>query len=325
MGEFDAIPVLDLAPLKSGEDTSQLARAFRTAYGETGFAYVINHGIDPDLKAEIFAASKAFHALPDAAKQSNALNSQHRGYIAINTSTDVNSDLAEVTKPNQSASFMMMREDAHADPAVYLSGPNQWPALEGFRETCEAYAQAMSDLGYRLMTLALEAIGARDPHVLAAFETPTIWLRLLRYPPQPAQAPDDLYGSAPHKDFGCLTLLAQDDVGGLQVQTPSGAWVDAPPRADAFVVNVGDMLHRMSNGILRSTPHRVINTTGRERYSVPFFYDPHVSHSVAPVPGTGAPKFAPVTFGEFLKEELEAAYDAHPSPAPKPQDGAASP
>lgn len=311
MTEFTGIPVLDLAPLIRGGNTRALAQDFAKAYGQTGFGYVINHGINPELRAGVFKAAKRFHALPDAAKMAISLDHNHRGYIAINTSTDVNSDLAEVTKPNQSASFMMMREDARVDPDVYLSGPNQWPELDGFRDACEAYVHAMTDLGVKLMGLALDALGVADPTILRAFDVPTIWLRLLHYPPQPPQAPDDLFGSAPHKDFGCLTILAQDDVGGLQVQTPAGHWVDAPPREDAFVVNVGDMLHRMSNGKLLSTPHRVINTSGRERYSVPFFFDPHVSTNVAPLPGTGEAKFAPLNFGDFLRRELQAGYDAH--------------
>ena len=311
MTEFTDIPVLDLGPLIAGEDTIELARAFAKAYGETGFGYVINHGVDPALRQSVFAASEQFHALPLEAKEAIALDHCHRGYIAINTSTDINSDLAEVTKPNQSASFMMMREDAAVQPGVYLSGPNQWPALEGFREACEAYDEAMSNLGRKLMVLALEALEIEDESILATFDVPTTWLRLLHYPPQSPQAPDDLYGSAPHKDFGCLTLLAQDDVGGLQVQTPAGNWVDAPPLEGALVVNVGDMLHRLSNGRLLSTPHRVINASGRERYSVPFFFDPHVSTRIAPLPGTGTPRFEAVNFGAFLRAELEAGYDAH--------------
>ena len=313
MAEFTHIPVLDLAPLIAGQDTSSLAQEFAKAYGDTGFAYVVNHGVDPNLRAAVFTASAQFHDLPAETKEAIALNQLHRGYIAINTSTDVNSELANVTKPNQSASFMMMREDCEAEADVYLSGPNQWPELEGFREACEAYVIAMSDLGRRLMGLALDALGVQDRTILAAFETPTIWLRLLHYPPQPHQAPDDLFGSAPHMDFGCLTLLAQDDVGGLQVQTPAGNWVEAAPLDGALVVNLGDMLHRLSNGRLRSTPHRVINAPGRERYSVPFFFDPHVSTTIAPLPGTGKPQFEPMNFGEFLRSELEAGYDAHKS------------
>ena len=311
MTDFSEIPVLDLAPLIALQDTNALERDFLETYGQTGFGYVINHGIDPALRAQVFNASRRFHALPIDTKQAVALDQNHRGYIAINTSTDVNSDLAEVTKPNQSASFMAMREDTEADPEIYLSGPNQWPELVGFREACEAYVDAMSDLARLLMQLALKALAIEDQSILSAFDTPTTWLRLLHYPPQPPQAPDDLYGSAPHKDFGCLTLLSQDDVGGLQVQTPSGDWVDAQPMEQALVVNVGDMLHRMSNGKLISTPHRVINATGRERFSVPFFYDPHVSTQIAPLPGTGIPRFEAINFGDFLRGELEASYDAH--------------
>jgi len=95
------------------------------------------------------------------------------------------------------------------------------------------------------------------------------------------------------------------------VRTPSGNWVDAPRIPGSFVVNVGDMLHRLSNGRLLSTPHRVINRSGRERYSCPFFYDPNVDTVIEPLPGTGSPHFAPIRFDDFLRGELEAAYDAH--------------
>ncbi len=206
---------------------------------------------------------------------------------------------------------MIMREDAVADDAIYLSGPNQWPDLAGFRETCAAYVAVMSKLGRQLTGLALDAIGAQDHAILKAFDEPTTWLRLLHYPPQPAMSPDDLYGSAPHKDFGCLTLLAQDRVGGLQVMTPAGEWIDAPHIPGSFVVNVGDMLNRMSNGRLLSTPHRVVNRSGRERYSCAFFYDPHVTATIEPLAGTGSPRFTPITFGDFLRDELEASYQAH--------------
>ena len=304
--EFTHIPVVDLAT----RDEAALIGQFEAAYAISGFGYLINHGIDQTLIDAVFEASRRFHAMPMADKQRIAVNRSHRGYIALGSSTDVTTDLATVTKPNQSASFMMMREDAAADPAVYLSGPNQWPDLPDFRPVLETYHSAMCQLGQRMMALALRAAGA-ELDFLDAFEPPTTWLRLLHYPPRPPEAAADLYGSAPHRDFGCLTFLAQDPVGGLQVQTPQGAWVDAPYRPGSFVMNVGDMLHRLSNGHLRSTPHRVINRSGQSRYSVPFFYDPHVSAEIAPLPGTGAPRFEPLNFGAFLRAELEAGYEAH--------------
>jgi isopenicillin N synthase-like dioxygenase len=313
--EFTDIPILDLAPLR-GDDWHHLAQEFRDAYATTGFAYVINHGVDEALVDQVFAASRAFHALPLAEKMTVSLNDLHRGYIAINTSTDVNSKLADVKKPNQSASFMMMHEDEIAREDVYLSGPNQWPALPGFRQALETYNYAMNGLGEKLMQLALLACEVQDTSTLAGFQPATTWLRLLHYPPMPAQSHDDLYGSAPHTDFGCLTILAQDGVGGLQVQTPAGQWIDAPKINGSFVVNVGDMLHRMSNGLLRSTPHRVINRSGQERYSCPFFYDPHVDFDVRPLTPAQTPLFPPSNFGEFLRQELGASYDRH-KPEPR--------
>ncbi|WP_299350146.1 2OG-Fe(II) oxygenase family protein [uncultured Shimia sp.] len=310
MTEFTDIPVIDASALYDGDQTT-LIDAFRKAYGTTGFGYIVNHGIDPALVEAVFDASRRFHALPMDAKMAISVDRNHRGYIPIDTSTDVNSTLAEVTKPNQSASFMMMREDAVEIPGQFLSGPNQWPDLPEFRGVLEAYTQALSQLGYALMQVALQAAGVTDLSIMFAFETPTTWLRLLHYPPAPAQAPDDLFGSAPHTDFGCLTILAQDDVGGLQVRTPAGNWVDAPRIPGSFVVNVGDMLHRLSNGRLLSTPHRVINRSGRERYSCPFFYDPNVATEISPQPGTGTARFQPIGFDDFLRGELEAAYDAH--------------
>jgi isopenicillin N synthase-like dioxygenase len=315
MSDFSSIPVLDVRAIFSDDQSAKraLAQDFARAYGDVGFAYVTGHGIPDRLIDQIFAASARFHALPRAEKMALALDHNHRGFIPINTSTDVTTTLAEVTRPNQSESFMVMREDAPGTPG-YLSGPNQWPNLPGFRADVMAYHDAMAVLGHRLMEIAALALGAEPTEVLPAFDTPTTWLRLLHYPPtDPAET--DLYGSAPHKDFGCLTLLAQDDVGGLQVQTPAGDWVDAPRLPGSFVVNVGDMLHRWSNGRLRSTPHRVINASGRERYSCPFFYDPHVSTVIAPLPATitadRPAQYGPIEFGAFLRSELEASYDQH--------------
>jgi isopenicillin N synthase-like dioxygenase len=320
MTEFSNIPVLDVSALYGDDPKAiqSLATQFRETYATTGFGYIVGHAIAPDLVARVFAASKAFHALPKAEKLKIALDKNHRGFLPINTSTDVNSKLAEVKRPNQSESFMMMREDATDSADVtsgaYLAGPNQWPDLQGFREDVTAYHDAMSDLGRRLAKLVALALDLPSDVFDAAFERPTTWLRLLYYPSTDPAEGDDLYGSAPHTDFGFLTFLAQDEIGGLQVQTPAGNWVDAPKIENSFVLNVGDILNRWSGGVLKSTPHRVINRSGKARYSCPFFFDPHVSTVVAPL---GHQKdqttFEPIKFGAFLRAELEASYDAHKS------------
>ncbi len=324
MAKFN-VPVIDIAAAH-GSDLQKkrlLAGEIFQAYAVSGFGYVVNHGVPEELIERVFAASARFHGLPADVKMSVELNHLHRGYIPINTSTDVNSKLAEVRHPNQSESFMIMREDGPASPDVlagaYLAGPNQWPVLEGFRRDVVEYHDAMLELARKLVEVVALSLDA-DVDFLSAFDRPTTWLRLLYYPPtyssekQRSEA-SGVYGSAPHTDFGCLTLLAQDAVGGLQVQTPTGEWLDVPRIPGSFVVNVGDMLHRWSNGRLRSTPHRVINTSGKARYSCPFFYDPNVATNIAPLPTCVSegepPQFDAVNFGDFLKSELEAGYTKH--------------
>ena len=304
-------PKIDISEIEEKEFSRRLLQDFFSAYNKYGFGYIINHGIEKTLIEQLFQVSKQFHSQPLSEKMRVALDHNHRGYIAINTSTDVNSKLADVKKPNQSESFMMMREDKSELPDVYLSGPNQWPKLENFKEVLEKYTFKMTKLGRNLMRLALLSSGVKDLSVMQSLDTPTIWLRLLHYPPISRNSPSDLYGSAPHTDFGCLTILAQDEIGGLQVQTREGEWIDVPKLEGSFVVNVGDMLSRYTNGLLRSTPHRVINKSGKERFSCPFFFDPHTNAVVQPLKGTGKPKFSPINFGEFLREELEASYEKH--------------
>ena len=305
------IPKIDISEIEEKEFSRTLLQDFFSAYNKYGFGYIINHGIEKTLIEQLFQVSKQFHSQPLSEKMRVALDHNHRGYIAINTSTEVNSKLADVKKPNQSESFMMMREDKSELPDVYLSGPNQWPKLENFKEVLEKYTFNMTKLGRNLMRLALLSSGVKDLSVMQSLDTPTIWLRLLHYPPISKNSPSDLYGSAPHTDFGCLTILAQDEIGGLQVQTREGEWIDVPKLEGSFVVNVGDMLSRYTNGLLRSTPHRVINKSGKERFSCPFFFDPHTNAVVQPLKGTGKPKFSPINFGEFLREELEASYEKH--------------
>ncbi len=329
MTESQHIPVIDVAAIRApgSPEYHALAKEFYRVYSTIGFSYIINHGVPDELVERVFLASEKFHSLPLEQKMAVELNRQHRGFIPINTSTDVNSTLADVSHPNQSESFMVMREDAIDSPTVlagdYLSGANQWPELAGFRADVMAYNDAMSSLAGKLIGVVSQALAAA-PRLAESFQLPTSWLRLLYYPPDKRSlneaASHGIYGSAPHTDFGCLTLLAQDDIGGLQVQSGDGKWIDVPRLESSFVVNVGDMLHRWSNGLLRSTPHRVINASARARYSCPFFYDPHVTTNIAPlescVSRDNPAQYESVNFGEFLQMELEAGYSHHKKPTP---------
>lgn len=319
------VPTISLGNGSIDHDAA-IATELVEVYSSVGFAQIIDTGLAPEPRRRVFEASRRFHALPLQTKQSIALDARHRGFIAMASSTDRNSSVETVSEPNRSESFMMLREDAPDDPDVlagtYLAGPNQWPPdalgfdAAAFRAACQAYNSEMSALGHRLLTLLEIGLGVSRGALADAFTKPTTWLRLLHYPPVEPEAAANVFGSAPHRDFGALTLLSQDGVGGLSVRAPDGQWLDVPPREDALVVNVGDMLHRWTNGLLLSTPHRVDNRSGRERYSIPFFYDPHVETHIAPLEAcvkatTGTVDFETVRFGSFLRSELAASYDRH--------------
>ena len=290
MDSFRSIPIIDIGDINEtgGSKIDSLVKKLKKTYGEIGFAYIVNHNIDPYLIEDLFQKSQDFHSLPYETKMKIELNELHRGFIPINTSTDRNSKFAEVTKPNQSESFIMMREANEDDPAVqkgdFLAGPNQWPLeIRGFRKTLTSYFDAMTKLCQKICSVIAIALGTDPVSFAAEFEPPTTFLRLLRYPPIPSDTPNEIYGSAPHSDFGCITLLAQDKTGGLQVMNRQGHWINSPYIKDTFVMNFGDMLQRWSNGLLISTPHRVINKSGKERYSCPFFYEPNINAKVSPL------------------------------------------
>ena len=325
-----SIPVIDLEGSLSvdGDDVARVAKALYQALSTIGFAYIRGHTVAPATTAAAFAASREFHASSLAQKQSLAINAFHRGYMGMATSTIVTSSVARVTQPNMSESLMVMHELPPDDPALRagepMQGPNQWPQwLPDFKPRMMAYQREVDAVArhiVRLIALSLNLpVHALDHH----FERPTTFLRALHYPPQ-AVGPDDQFGSAPHTDYGIITLLAQDDSGGLQVRPRGGDWIEAPPMADTFVLNVGDMLARWTNNRFVSTPHRVINRSGGDRYSLPYFLDPSMDTVIECLPTcTDAghpPQYPPVRYGDYLMERLNKNYNyrrtAEAPPAP---------
>jgi len=302
----ERLPILDLAG-----DPAEVARRLNHACENVGFFYVANHSVPEDLVRLVFAQSARFHAQPLEAKEKLAINEFHRGYIGLSSYR-----LNESLKPNLSESFVMMHElpPDHPDRVAGkpLQGPNQWPELPEFREIMLAYVSAMEELGRTLLGAFARALELPGDDFQRAFESPTTFLRLLHYPPQPETTPDNQYGSAPHTDYGAITVLAQDDAGGLHVRHRSGEWIAAKPIPGTFVVNIGDVMARWTNDRYVSTEHRVINTGGGHRYSVPFFFDPNLEVTIECLETCRSadrpPKYPPIRYGDYLLGRLNAHY-----------------
>lgn len=306
-----AIPRLSMAGADSPAGLRRLAASMADAYSGTGFAHVTGHGIPADVIGALFDASRRFHALPQAAKDAIAINRHHRGYIAAATATDRASSVEAATRPNLSESFLKLSEPPPGRGATWpLDGPNQWPDLDGFRDAVAAFEAAAEPVAQQLLRAMAVGLGADPERLLRLFDPPTVWLRLLRYPRRPADAPAGQFGSAPHTDFGCLTLLLQDDAGGLEVRAADGAWIPAPPAGDALLVNTGDIVPVWSGGRWRSTAHRVVNPPDRDRYSIAWFYDPSLDARIAPLDGSARIESgpAPFRFGDHVMAQLDATY-----------------
>jgi isopenicillin N synthase-like dioxygenase len=308
-----SLPVIDF------DDASDeaLARQLDQAFSEIGFCYFKGIGVARAVVDGVFEASRRFHAQPRAAKNALAMNKFHRGYMAPKTSIIQTSSVARVTKPNDSESFMLLHEVPENDPRFGrpLDGPNLWPDLPGFREAVEAYEKAMHAFCLRLLSPLAIALGLPRDWFAPHFQKPTTFLRLLHYPPHAQDAADDAFGSAPHTDYGFITLLTQDRQGGLEVRRKDGTWLAAPPLDGTWVVNVADMLARWTNGRWQSTPHRVKNLSGGDRYSCPYFFDMSMDSIVEVLPTCGTPKHPPVRYGDYLLERLDKNYAYRQQPA----------
>jgi isopenicillin N synthase-like dioxygenase len=282
----DALPVIDIAPLRAPGDEDarrRVAERIGEACRRHGFFYIAGHGIDPALQVALRASSRTFFAQPIEEKLRIAMahgGRAWRGYFPVG---------AELTSglPDLKEGLYLGTELPPDDPRVQagwpLHGANLWPEHPiGLRRAVLDYMAAACDAAQAVLagialSLGLEADWFRR-HYTA---DPTVLFRIFRYPPQPAG--EDGWGVGEHTDYGLLTLLLQDDVPGLQVRTPDG-WIEAPPLPDTLVCNLGDMLDRLTGGQYRSTPHRVRNAGGRERFSFPLFFDPDFSARVTPLP-----------------------------------------
>jgi isopenicillin N synthase-like dioxygenase len=283
----ERLPVIDIGPLMAGEaERHAVAAQLGQACRDCGFFYVVGHGVSEELAARLEHLSRAFFRQDTAEKMRlrMALGGRAwRGYFPVG---------GELTsgKPDQKEGLYFGAELPDDDPRVRaglpLHGRNLFPEIPQFRETVLAYLNALTQVGHRLMAGLALSLGLDESYFADRYtRDPLILFRIFNYPrPALPAGSVEFWGVGEHTDYGLLTILGQDDVGGLEVKTGTG-WVAAPPIPGSFVCNIGDMLDRMTGGLYRSTPHRVRASTGRDRLSLPFFFDPNFAAEVRPIEG----------------------------------------
>ncbi len=275
------LPIINVAPLLAHGDATSVANAIGDACRELGFFYVTNHGISAETLAALDAASRKFFALPEAEKMKIEMakgGRAWRGYFPVG---------GELTsgKPDRKQGLYfgeeLGAEDARVRAGLPLHGANQFPdAVPELKPAVLRFMDEATRAAHAIMEGVALSLGLDAQYFRRTYTAdPTLLFRVFEYPADDGES----WGVGEHTDYGLLTLLAQDESGGLQVKTPDG-WIEAPPIPGTLVCNIGDMLDRLTGGVYRSTPHRVRNVSGKSRLSFPFFFDPGWRAEIVPLP-----------------------------------------
>ena len=300
----DEVPVLDLAPLNTGGDLGLLAGTLRHACVTTGFFYVKNHGIPAPIFDGVFDATRRYFDLPEAQRLAHRMDERfRRGFMpqGINQHPGFAPDLKE----SYEIGIDLPLDHPAVAAGLPLHGPNRWPAeCPWLRDAAESYFNETMALGKRLLRVCAVSLDMPTDYFLQWCLTPMVQMRLFHYPPQPPMTDDRTFGVAPHTDYGMITLLSQDPIGGLELRKRDGEWIGAPFIPGTLVVNLGDLFQRWTNDIYRSNPHRVVNRSGKERYSIPTFFNLDYNAEVSCLPtcqsADNPAKYAPIRAGDYL-------------------------
>ena len=299
------IPVIDFAAYDGGrpETIKRLGLELDAALSQSGFLSVINLGVSGPLLKDVFAASRAFFAGDHEDKMASAYRSaaENFGYQALGH------EHLDPAKPADLKESFTLR-----DVSNHAAEDARWPSPD-FRVLMQRFYSACLEGAYRLQRVLAEGLALEREYFVRRVSGENCALRLLHYPTRAVQRIHDAQmGAAAHSDYGLLTLLFQDDVGGLEVFGAEGTWQPISHREGAIVVNAGDMLERWSNGRYPSTLHRVQPQTGtRERYSIAMFVDPDSETPIEALESCVSDerpvRFPPTTAGEHLLQRLQAS------------------
>jgi polar amino acid transport system ATP-binding protein len=289
-----SLPVIDLRQATLGNaERAALARELDLACSEFGFFYLVGHSVDARLTERLVRLSREFFAR-DAAEKLRIHMS--RGGRAWRGYFPVGGELTSGTPDLKEGIYFgteLDANDARVRAGTPMHGANLFPEVPQFRETVLEYMHALETAGQQVLSLLAQGLRLDADYFQRHYTgDPTVLFRIFRYPPDSAAR--EGWGVGAHTDYGLLTLLQQDTVGGLQILNRD-RWLDVPPLADSLVCNVGDMLERLTNGRYLSALHRAKNLTTRERLSMVLFLDPAFDAKLEPLPGVAPDSAQPHT------------------------------
>lgn len=310
------LPIVDISGLRHVDPRlrRETVETIRRACLDKGFFYCVGHDVDPNLMREVFFEAARFFDRPmsDKLAVDKRRSKANRGYEALGGQT-LEAGSPPDLKEGYYVGIETPEDDERAERLINV-GPNVWPdGQPEFKPVMLRYFDVMIELASLIMEGIALSLNLDSDYFQTFCTNPLATLRLLHYPPQPANPQPGEKGCGAHTDFGAITILLQDAIGGLEVwDHDEGTWLQAEPLGGGFIVNLGDLMERWTNQRYRSTVHRVINRSGNERYSVPFFFSGNHDYLISCLPGClekgEHPRFPPVTVDAHIKQKYAETY-----------------
>ena len=331
--DFDSVPLIDFSGMLEGgaEARNRVATKLRDACINVGFFYIANHGVSQELIDAMFELAPRLFGLPvvDKMRWHVKQSSHYLGYVAM---LDENANPA-AGKGDMHEAFDFVPEDVQLEND-FLAGDfrkagNLWPDVPGFRDLATRYGVEMRLLARRMFTAFALALNLPEDYFSGLASEPMALIRLLHYPTQPGPFNEETIGTGAHTDHECFTILCQDGIQALQVRNRRGDWIDAPPIRGTFVINIGDLMARWTNGIFASTFHRVSNLSGHARYSLPCFVGANADARIEALPSCVSSerpaKWPPVVAGEYVSSAIYHSFNDKTAVNPRKEQLTSSP
>ncbi|KAI1634277.1 hypothetical protein F4809DRAFT_619429 [Biscogniauxia mediterranea] len=315
------IPIIDFSEFYSDDAAarSRVVDQVRENCLYNGFFQITGHSIPLDQQKKVMDSAKSFFALPQEEKDlvSKDNTTWNRGYEQLRSQI-----LEEGTQPELKEGFYIGADIPKTHPYFINkklnSGPNQWPSgladVDDFKASTMAYYNSALSLAADLMRAIALSLDLDEDYFMTFLDGTVATMRLLHYPSQPKDADEKLTrGIGAHTDFGAITILLQDEVDGLQVwDQRNETWIDVEPTRGALVVNLGNLMARWTNNKYKSNVHRVINKSGKERYSIPVFISGNPDYLVECIPtcqsAENPPKYEPITVEQAVSSSYAESY-----------------